>query len=115
MNFTEKQRKQIYLKAAELLASIERNENELIFTPYTTLGCFAIAEVAHMGEPYRVAHSKTIDQIVNENTFPEFFMFRETFEACWLGSGRSEYASVLIQGNELRQTVMLLCHEMCNN
>jgi hypothetical protein len=58
---------------------------------------------------------------VTRDNFPEFFSFRDTdvYEV-WLsfdpetGAKDINMTAETRAGNELRQTVLLLCHEMCN-
>jgi hypothetical protein len=103
--YTIEERREIYTKAYESLALLEFDgDGRIVGHPDHRLGCYAIAEVCG------IRHGQ-----VTEDDFPEFFTFRDTQKDIWLGESSDGYASYHRSGNELRQTVMLLCAELCVN
>jgi hypothetical protein len=63
------------------------------------------------------------EEVVTEENFPELFAFRDTDRInMWLSFDQDEPCQPsrkilpsTAAGNELRQTVLLLCHEMCED
>jgi hypothetical protein len=111
-----------------------REQACLEFEPYTetsstgSYACHAMA-VDSLGlkpeyEQYpNHATLSRFEEVVTEENFPELFLFRDTVLInTWLSFDQSEptrpsqeISPYTRAGNELRQTVLLLCHEMCED
>ena len=111
MQYTKKQRKEIYLKALELVAKADFNESSPE-TPeqYERYICHAISKVCEIN--YK--------QVINY--FPEVYSFRNFQLATdlWL----QDYDSITDEyhfepdtknGNELRQLVLIFAAELCDD
>jgi hypothetical protein len=108
MKFTIKERADIYLRAAELMASMEFDaDDEMVQYKGYRFACVAISNVVGFENSNRV----------DADLFPEFYMFKDVErDSLWLGNSHVEQtAPGFMFGNSIRQTVLLLCHEMCKD
>jgi hypothetical protein len=103
--FTREQRWQIYGRAADRMREARQR------IPEITFACHAInsAIVDVTGKDYG-------SDAVNRTNFPEFCLFDDVTGTehetnVWLGL--YEWNPGTKKGNELRETVLLLCMEMC--
>lgn len=111
MKYNKKKRKEIYLKALEIVAAADYNPDRLFEIDYTRYVCYAIEKVSG------VSHYEVAEQ------FPEVYEFRSDSDnsdaaAVWLTDHTdSDYSCKpnTIEGNELRQLVLIFAAELCDD
>jgi hypothetical protein len=111
--YTKEERREIYLGAYERLAEIGEQfgaDGKIWHMPQNMYGCHAMNNAAK-GQEFGIGPD---NDVVNANNFPEFYSFKESNNLCWLGNDTTDETCPNYRyGNEIRQTVMLLCAEMC--
>jgi hypothetical protein len=119
-NFTETQRKEIYAAAHGIMAACRFDKNQET-TDDGNYACHAVAmavdEVLGAGAEPALDN---FEAVVTEENFPELFLFLcEAMGNTWLGDDTDGIMRAISPytraGNELRQTVLALCHEMCED
>jgi hypothetical protein len=104
-SFSKKERAEIYLKAAQII-------KEHVIARFA---CHAIAEAAAKIHMRRIPYDTVI-----ESNYPEFYLFKDNDNGVWLSGDGNDAERLELDprselGCKLRNVVLLLCHEMCND